>query len=256
MSSKRKTRVTEENKDTEKEESSDPEIKPPMPDVPAQAATPSYPPPEPKPEPAPASPSAQMKMAGEIESGGTPYNYSGALEEDRAPVKKPVRSFSMTNVLALTAVGALIVLSVVGWRIMETVSVKIDGVNSNVERLTQRLLLESRLANKSSRAVIRAELQKSLKSIEHLIATGDPLVKTEAIMLKNEIREVMALLAARPVGKQNETEDRAESAPEPEPAGDVEAPLAGGEEEAAPGSPENMEQERSDEAQGESAQPL
>jgi len=270
--------VTEESRDTQKEELAESEVKPPMPDVPAEANPPPFPPSESKPEPAPASPRAQMKMAGEIESGGTPYNYNGTLEENHAsgnPQLPAAGGFSLTNVTALTALGALILISVVGWRIMETVSVKIDGVNSNVERLTDRLLLESRLAKRTGRAVVRAELQKSLRSLEYLITTADPLVKAEAIKLKNEIREVLALLGYGVAQEMIDIESQAEATPEPatepepaaepessaelepadtsDPAAGIEAPL---EEGGEPDLQKNMEQEQSEATQKESSQPL
>ncbi len=260
--------MTEESKDTQKEEPVDSQIKPPMPDVPVETNPPPFPPSEPKSEEAPASPSAQMKMAGEIESGGTPYNYDGALEEDRASGPPPaVNSFSLTRVAALTAVGALILIAVVGWRIMETVSVKIDSVNSNVERLTDRLLLESRLAKRTGKAVVRAELQKSLKSLERLVATGDPVVKAEAVKLQNEIMEVMALIGDGVAAqKQIDIPDQARSEPalepelepapalEPELTVNVEEPSGGGGESSEPDLPENVKQEEIEAAQEQSGQ--
>ncbi|VAX19147.1 hypothetical protein MNBD_NITROSPINAE03-1800 [hydrothermal vent metagenome] len=259
--------MTQESKDTQKEEPADSQIKPPMPDVPAETNPPPFPPSEPKPEEAPASPSAQMKMAGEIESGGTPYNYDGELEEDRASGQPPpaVNHFSFTRVAALTAVGALILITVVGWRIIENVSIKIDGINSNVEKLADRFLVESRLARKTGKAVVRAELQKSLMSLERLMATGDPLIKAEAIKLQNEIMEVMALIGAGAgvvVKKQIDIPDQAGSAPalepepeltlepepeltlepEPELTVDIEESSGGGGE-SEPDSPENVKQD-------------
>ncbi len=250
----------EKDKEPVDKESSETEFRPPLPDVPLGAASAGVPPGHDNAEAPPASQSAQIKMAGEMESGRTPYDYSAELEKDQAAgaALSARRGISFSGIAAFAAIAALIAVSLVGWQIINYVSQKIDSVNTSVERLADRLIVQSRIATKTSKAVVRAELQKSLRTLEQVIARGDLETKQEALKLQSEIREVMALLGSggrepeslaepardAPAEQVSESQDSAGVTLEPVSPFDIETPFFP----ISPASPENLETEPSDKA--------
>ncbi len=250
----------EKSKEPVDKESSKTEVHPPLPDVPLGAASAWSPPGHDNAEAPTASQSAQMKMAGEMESGRTPYDYSAELEKDQAAgaALSAGRGVSFSGIAAFAAIAALIAVSLVGWQIVNNVSQKIDSVNTSVERLADRLIVQGRIATKTGRAVVRAELQKSLRTLEQVIALGDPETKQEALKLQSEIRAVMALLGSgekepeslaepardAPAEPVSESQDSAGVTREPVSPFDIETPSF----QISPVSPENLETEPSDEA--------
>ncbi len=150
-------------------------------------------------QPAPATQSAQLKMADEMKSGGTPFNYRGELGQN-GMINTSGSNGAGSFLVILSLLLALLITGIVafkGWNELSTVSDKIDRVNHSVERLAEKLNRKINLNEETGRAVARSELQKSLKALGEILDLDDPETTRKAIELQGKIMDLLALIGVK-----------------------------------------------------------
>ncbi len=167
--------------------------------------------PPPKPPPGrkhydqpPASKGAQLKMDDETRHGGTPYNYGLEPEENETEADDSGSGFSLAGIFTLVVFTLLIGAIIIGWIIINDLTQKLEAVNADMSALSELVEKTGEANTEASKAVIRAELQKSLAVLEQTIAMDDPILTDEAIALKEKVLEALALLGADVVGADEE----------------------------------------------------
>lgn len=180
----------------------------------------------------PASKSAQRKMANEIQSGRTPYNYSAEEGFEDRPASggaKGGSSFSLGNVFALIAIGVVSLGGYVMYVMVDGLSQSMDNLNRNVDTLAAAVAQQGRQGRRTSEAIIRAEFMQARAALEGVAAIGDPRVSHKAREMVAQIDLALDAITPRKQGN-DEIGDLIEPLEQPQPA---DAPPAAQDEPAA-----------------------
>lgn len=194
--------MSEENNDND---SSSKEKKPPRPDVPV--------PPEGTEKQSRKKSSgedaggARFKMADEVESGRSPYNFSPEVSplDFTHEESDGGRVFSIANVAAVVALVALIGAGYMGWKMFTSLSGEIDRISHGIEELSEQLKAQREAGRVTGKAVTRSELRQTLTTLDSVIALGDAEVTDKALDLRGEVLEILSSM-----------EPGAPSSPEPQ----------------------------------------
>jgi len=175
---------------------------------PAQHEAPLSPPLEKKPraesavephEPVPATQSARLKMADEMKSGGTPFNYRGELGQNGG-INTSGSNGAGSFLVVVSLLLALLITGIAafkGWSEISIVSDKVERVNHSVERLAEKLNKKINLNEETGKAIARSELQKSLKALGEILGLDDPEATRKAVELQGKIMDLLALIGVR-----------------------------------------------------------
>jgi len=121
-------------------------------------------------------------------------------------------AFSGATVAAILSFGALVVVSIFFYKYQQDVTLRLEGMKSQLGSLAPRAVKEIRKPEKrdtTNLKMVRAELGRSIVALEKARALGDPKVAEEVERLRDEIAEVMAeldVVPAPPPHEQNAPE--------------------------------------------------
>ena len=243
--------VLGEMSEQQREERDSSENAPPKPDVPAPAPEAGQP--EPGESDADKSPeSARMKMADEVESGRSPYDYSAEAAQKSRPGKDAGADrsggFSLANVAVSVSVVALLGAAFMGWKMFTDLTGEVDKMAVAVRELSEQLRSQKDTGRLAGKALARAELKRALVTLDGVIALGDPDLTPKAIELRDEALDI--LMSLEP-GKA--VQQKGEVAPETKES--AAAPADAGESAAAPVERDSAESADSPPAAGDSGAP-
>jgi hypothetical protein len=141
---------------------------------------------------------AKHRMADEMERGNTPYDFSGEIKGG---------GFGLTPVATASAVALIAVLAIgfFAWKFLSGVSGKMDNLGRNMAAISSQLQSDRDAQEAPRAALVRAELRKTLAALDSAIALGDPGVTSQALKLRDEVKDMLASIegaSPRPIGGQ------------------------------------------------------
>ncbi len=144
---------------------------------------------------------ATQKMADDIESGRSPYNYGPAGAQDGETTRPSGETAdSSIGVVALTLAVVVVAVAVAfGWSKFEDVSGKLENMTLQVSELSSQLIEQREAGKLTAKAIIRMELRKSLNALERTIALGDARITARALELRDEVSNMLASMEGRAV---------------------------------------------------------
>lgn len=141
--------------------------------------------------------SAKFRMADEMERGHTPYNFTGEIKKGGGFGLTPTATASVVALIAVLAIGFF------AWKFLSGVSAKMDNLGRNMAAISSQLQSNKEAEEAAGRALVRSELRKTLITLDAAIALGDPAVTSQALKLRDEVKDLLGSIEgapARPLG--------------------------------------------------------
>ena len=202
-----------------------------------------------------------MKMADEVESGRSPYDYSAEIEKAyREGARKSRKGSPLVNIAAVAAFFLIFAAAFMGWKMFNDMSSEMDKMGVNIRELTEQLSAQRERGMKTGAAVTRSELKKTLVTLDSVMALGDEELSEKASKLRDAVLSILSGAGdvkedTRPESSSAPAKDTAEkmseASSEPLPgetgAGEAESPLQT--------APENVEPDAANPAPQEKVEP-
>ncbi|VAX19956.1 hypothetical protein MNBD_NITROSPINAE02-1370 [hydrothermal vent metagenome] len=168
-----------------KEDNSTQQDTPPIPDSPV--AEPSVVKNKGKENPGSPVGEATRKMADEIKSGRSPYDFRGEIQEK----KSFFANFPVAGVVFVALFLFLAVASFFGYQKYNDMSGQFEDMGVEITTLSEQLRVLRDSNDWTSKSVVRAELQKTLVALERVIALGEVDITKKALALREEINAIL-----------------------------------------------------------------
>lgn len=130
---------------------------------------------------------ATRKMADEIESGRSPYDFRGEIIEK----KSFIANFPLAGVVFTIALIFLAVASFFGYQKYTDMSGQFEDMAVEITTMSEQLRVLRDSNDWTSKSVIRAELRKTLVTLERVIALGEVEATKKALKLREEINAIL-----------------------------------------------------------------
>lgn len=134
--------------------------------------------------------SAKFRMADEMERGHTPYNFAGEIKKGGG--------FSPTATASVVALIAVLAIGFFAWKFLSGVSAKMDNLGRNMAVISSQLQANKEAEEAAGRALVRSELRKTLITLDAAIALGDPAVTSQALKLRDEVKDLLGSIEGSP----------------------------------------------------------
>lgn len=136
--------------------------------------------------------SAKFRMADEMERGHTPYNFTGEIKKGGGFGLTPTATASVVALIAMLAIGFF------AWKFLSGVSAKMDNLGRNMAAISSQLQSDKEAEEAAGRALVRSELRKTLITLDAAIALGDPAVTSQALKLRDEVKDLLGSIEGAP----------------------------------------------------------
>ncbi len=130
---------------------------------------------------------ATRKMADEIKSGRSPYDFRGEIQEKQSFFA----NFPMAGVVFVALLLFLAAATFFGYQKYTDMSDQFDDMAVEITTLSEQLHVLRDSNDWTSKSVVRAELQKTLVALERVIALGEVEVTKKALDLREEINAIL-----------------------------------------------------------------
>ena len=132
---------------------------------------------------------AKREMASKIEHGASPIDFSGDVKEKKNGGASPA------NIAAGVAFLGLLGVAIIAGKMMNDIWSRLDTMSSTISVLSEKIG-RKKGDDATQLAMIKTELQNTLRSLERASQSDDPEVSEKALALKAETEKLLESIEA------------------------------------------------------------